>query len=282
MKKYLLGFLIIVLIGIGFVALRPDRTNQATPAVVLKKYVALGDSVAAGVGLTPDRDSSACGRTNQSYPYLISQKLHYELTDFSCTGATLPAGIVGGQIVNKLMETPQLDSLFNSQRPEVISITIGANDAGWTEFIGECYLARCGTPGDIAKFDARLETVSHSLRDTLSKIAEHFGNKQPLVLVTGYYHVFPLPGPNCSDLNGIDPGEMSFIRHQQEAITAAVKVAVSESPSTRFVPLDFSGHELCNRIPWVQGLGDKQPYHPTAAGQVEIARLLELEITSNQ
>ena len=282
MKKYLLFILVIVLTGSFIILLRTHKTNKVTPAVALKKYVALGDSVAAGVGLMPDRDSSACGRTNQSYPYLVAQKLHYELTDFSCTGATLAAGIVGGQIVNKLMEAPQLDSLFNSARPSIITITIGANDAGWTEFIGKCYVARCGSPEDLAQFDSRLEAVSSSLRDTLSKIVEHYGSNSPLVLVTGYYHVFPQPGPNCADLNGIDPGEMSFIRHQQSAITAAVKAAVTESPRLRFVPLDFSGHELCNSVPWVQGLSDKQPYHPTAAGQAEISRLLELEITSNQ
>jgi lysophospholipase L1-like esterase len=282
MKKYLLVLLAIAAFAFGIIALVSHQKKPVTAAIVHKKYVALGDSVAAGVGLMPDRDSSACGRTNQSYPYLISQKLQYDLNDFSCTGATISAGIVGGQVVNKLIETPQLDKLFESPKPDVITITIGANDADWTEFIGECYTARCGTPEDVAKFDSRLESVTSSLRDTLNKISEHYADNKPLVLVTGYYHVFPSPGPNCTDLNGIDPGEMSFIRHQQEAISLAVKAAVTQSPSTRFVPLDFSGHELCNNTPWVQGIGDKQPYHPTAAGQAEIARLLELEITSNQ
>jgi hypothetical protein len=34
---------------------------------------------------------------------------------------------------------------------------------------------------------------------------------------------------------------------------------------------DFTGHQLCTTQPYVQGLGDPAPFHPTANGQLEIA-----------
>jgi hypothetical protein len=34
---------------------------------------------------------------------------------------------------------------------------------------------------------------------------------------------------------------------------------------------DFAGHQLCTPQPYVQGLGDAAPFHPTAAGQLAIA-----------
>jgi hypothetical protein len=33
----------------------------------------------------------------------------------------------------------------------------------------------------------------------------------------------------------------------------------------------FAGHALCDDQPWVQGLSDRYPFHPTAAGEVAIA-----------
>lgn len=282
MKKYFLSIATITLIGVGIFLLGSHRLVQAPAAVTTTKYVSLGDSVAAGVGLSPDSDSSACGRTDQSYPFLVAQKLHLQLVDLSCSGATLSSGILGDQNVNKLMVAPQLDRLFKISKPSLISITIGANDAGWTEFIGKCYTGLCGTSDDLAKIASRLEVVTTNLRDTMTKISQHFDAIKPLVLVTGYYHVFPKTAQNCTDLNGIDPQEMSFISNQQDSITTAVKASFVGSKDARFVPIDFSGHELCSSDPWIQGLNDKQPYHPTAAGQAEIARLLEAEIAINK
>ena len=33
----------------------------------------------------------------------------------------------------------------------------------------------------------------------------------------------------------------------------------------------FEGHELCTRQPWVQGMSDTAPFHPSAAGELTIA-----------
>ena len=37
----------------------------------------------------------------------------------------------------------------------------------------------------------------------------------------------------------------------------------------------FDGHALCSAQPWVQGLNDPNPFHPTAAGELAIAAAVQ-------
>src|SRR5690348_15938455 len=54
------------------------------------RYVSLGSSYAAGAGIgrlvpgTPQR----CGRTENNYAHLLAARMHLELVDVSCGGAT--------------------------------------------------------------------------------------------------------------------------------------------------------------------------------------------------
>jgi lysophospholipase L1-like esterase len=47
------------------------------------------------------------------------------------------------------------------------------------------------------------------------------------------------------------------------------------------VPLDFSGHGICSRQPWVQNLAEAQPFHPTNAGQQAIANADEAVLAAH-
>jgi hypothetical protein len=42
----------------------------------------------------------------------------------------------------------------------------------------------------------------------------------------------------------------------------------------------FAGHTLCSALPYVQGLGDAAPFHPTALGQLAIALSDEAALAS--
>lgn len=270
-----------LLIGVGYKAShRPAKVH--TVAGPTKTYVALGDSVAAGVGLKDDTDSSACDRTNESYPAVVANKLNYLLTNLACSSAKLTEGVLSPQTVNQLALPAQLDALFALKQPDLITITIGANDADWLQIIGKCYTGICGSAADTAEVNARLAVVSANLTTVLQKIKVHYGPHQPTVLVTGYYQVFPTTPSTCADLAGIDASELVWGRQQQAAISKAVKDAIPSSTLFRYVDLDFSGHELCTSDSWIQSLGDKQVYHPTQTGQAEIAKQIVLEAKSNQ
>ena len=282
MKKYLYSLICILLIGVVGYSLTYHTKQPVTVDIPTKTYVAMGDSVAAGVGLKDNADPSACDRTNESYPAVVAKAMNYALSNIACSGATVPVGITGSQTVNQLDVSSQLDALFALKRPDLITITVGANDAGWTQNIGKCYSGECGSDTDTAAVATRLASMKTNLSAALMKIKQHFGTNQPKVIVTGYYQVFPSTAMICSDLTGIDASELAWGRQQQAALSEAVKEAIPSETLDQFVPIEFTGHELCSAEPWVQGLGDKQPYHPTAAGQAAIAKAVVFEVNSNQ
>ena len=274
MKKYALGIIVILILAVGGILAVRHHTKTQTPtkAAVQGSYVALGDSVAAGVGLSDPSDSSACDRTNQAYANTVAAGLNLKLTNLACSGATLPAGILGSQNVNNLMAPTQLADLFALPKPNLISLTIGANDAGWTTVIASCYTGVCGTSADSAGVNARLAVMSNNLKTALAGIQTHYGASVPHVVVTGYHQVFPVTSGSCADLTGVDAAEQAWGRQQQAALNATIQSVVSGFSFAVFAPVDFTGHELCSSSSWVQGLGDKEPYHPTADGQAEYAR----------
>jgi lysophospholipase L1-like esterase len=268
MKKIIIiTAVVICLLLLGF-GLHHKNKKIVISKPVNGSYVALGDSVAAGLGLDTYSDYSACDRTNQSYPNLVAAGLAFKLTSLACSGATLPSGILGSQDVNGLELPSQLSALFDRPQPNLITITIGANDIDWTGLITKCYTSECGTPADTAGVNQHLATVSTNLSAALTQIKHHYGASLPIVLVSGYHQVFPTSLPaNCSDLTGIDAAELSWGRQQQSKLNTTIENSTAPFTFASFVPIDFSSHELCTSDPWVQGLDDNDPYHPTDAGQ---------------
>src|SRR5882672_5758967 len=60
-----------------------------TPQPANTRYVALGDSVAAGLGLPAiSGDDARCGRSALAYPALVAANLKLSLTNVACSGAT--------------------------------------------------------------------------------------------------------------------------------------------------------------------------------------------------
>jgi lysophospholipase L1-like esterase len=272
MKKILIIILlIIVLLGVIGLA-RHSHSNNQVAAVHNQNYVALGDSVSAGVGLETYSDSSACDRTNQSYPNLVSSTLGFNLTNLSCSGATIPSGILGQQDVNNLNLTPQLNQLFTEPKPTLISLTIGANDIGWTNFISKCYAGVCGSDADTAAVNSTLAVMSGNLKTTLNDIQNNYKTNIPDVIVTSYYQVFPATFVNnCTDMTGINATELGWLRSQQQSLNSAIQNTVAGYSFIKFANINFTGHELCTSDSWVQGLNDGAPFHPTDDGQKEFA-----------
>ncbi len=284
MKKIIIGSaLLLITLGLASYALSNQPMLSSPKPAAQGSYVALGDSVAAGVGLLYDSDSSACNRTNQAYPNLVAQKLNYRLKNVACSGATLPAGILGQQAVNDLLVAPQIEQLFSQPKPKLMTLTIGANDTNWTGKLATCYTADCGTAADSANVQAALSSVTDNVHATLAAIDNHYGLSPPRVLVSGYYQFFPTTAAaNCPDLAGIDATELAWGRQLQSTIDTAVEAATRGYSFASFTPINFSGHELCTSDPWVQGLSDNQPYHPTAAGQAAYAHQIIRALKANK
>ncbi len=281
MKRYIaLGLLIIVLV-LGIVFHYHQKPKVDKPIVYNGTYIALGDSVSAGDGLQNYSDSSACNRSNQSYPYLISKNLNLQLHNLSCSGATLSAGLNGPQNVNRMIVTSQLDQLNKLPKPKLITITAGANDVGWIENIASCYKGNCGNQTETNFTNAKIANLSNSLSLTLNNIASTYKNKLPIVVVTSYYSPFPASFTSCADMTNLNQSSLDWLNNEEIILNDQLESITKNFQFVKFVKLDYSGHELCSSNPWVQGLTDNAPYHPNTDGQKYIAHRIQMTYVSN-
>ncbi len=271
-RRYIWGVGLAVLVVLAVALLRSAEPETKQAVSKTGYYVALGDSVAAGIGLEGYSDASACDRTNQSYAAIIANKLQYDLKNVACSGASTTIGLLGIQEVNKLAVPPQIETLLANQKPSLITLTIGANDADWTTLIQKCYTTTCGSDADTIAVDEALLQVSNALDTSFTQIQAVYPKNLPVVAVTGYYRLFGTTmNAGCVELKGIEPSEIAWIEQLQAKIDTAISTQVEKYSYVTYVPLNFAGHELCTDDSWIQGLAAAKPYHPTYPGQKAIA-----------
>lgn len=264
--------LLIAVVAVGaLVATVFAYSASATPTPM--KYVALGDSVAAGAGLPVGggHNDALCGRSDQAYPHYVAAHLGTEVSNFACTGAKVDEGLYRGQVRENTQLFPQLDKAFHNGTPDVITMTVGANDARWTDFIRSCYTWDCGSKfesytGKVLRADLRAE-----LYYALYKIKRAGGDTPPQVLLSGYF--MPLSDDaSCVAADRITTAEVAWLRSEHAALNEAIQDTAEYFDFATYVPVDFTGHELCSDDPWVQDLTDVAPFHPNADGQAAIGR----------
>jgi lysophospholipase L1-like esterase len=252
-------------------------TQTATPKA--KTLVALGDSVAAGVGLFEPSDSSACDRSNEAYPKLLASQQNYKLTFLACSGASIAKGLTGEQTVGGASLPAQLDSL-TSDTPNLITLTIGANDIDWVAHITKCIVGTCGTASDSQQVSDSISLFRTDLETALEKIETRYQTR-PQVIVTGYYHLYPTSNDQCAVKSNLEDSELSWIAVQTDALNSAIKEVVSHHDSDTYMAPDFSGHLLCGADPWVQDISERTPYHPNEDGQIAIAQQITKSIVKD-
>ncbi|MDB5186375.1 MAG: hydrolase family protein [Candidatus Saccharibacteria bacterium] len=248
------------------------------PAGSLKRselYIALGDSVAAGLGLPQPTDPTTtqrvCGLTGYAYPVYVAASVNRWYINGSCRSAKA-SDLFTEQNVNGREQPPQLDTAFANGVPALISVTAGANDLGWNAFLYRCYqsTSTCGTEAEKATLKGLRIALRASIHTSMIAIAAKSGGQPPRVVWTGYYN--PLSN-NCTNaIPTISQAEINWINSEVQLLNQAIQNTVANYSFARFAPVSFSGHELCTPQPWVQGLNDPAPLHPTVAGQQAISR----------
>ncbi len=270
-----------------------SSTSTVTPAAILPgqpgpsngRYVAMGDSVAAGLGLpltggtiATSRDRQ-CGRSTQAYPYAVAEARQLQLIHVACSGATA-GDLITRQGVSGPNISRQISNVFAGGQPELITVTAGANDSQWSRFIYKCYRLTCGTGTDTTVANGALALLQTKLIAFFTELELRSESQPPTVVMTGYYN--PLSERcNTTTTNGgtassnraqrLTAAELAWIQANADALNQTIKQVVSLYPFARFAPVDFKGHDICSADPWVQGLTDKAPIHPTAQGQRVLA-----------
>lgn len=254
---------------------QPARPTTRTPQLVQSgaMYVAMGDSVAAGAGLPPIAGAASndevCDRSSAAYPYLIAESLQTTVVHLACSGAKVDEGIYGTQVRTGVRIPAQLPVAFANGTPDLMTFTIGANDIRWTQFIRQCYVTRCGFAVDSARAQVYRADLRIELTRMLNQINTRSAGNPPQVLISGYYS--PIASTECLASNRIAEAEVAWLDDQTVRMNQAIRSVVPLFSFAEFVPIDFTGHEVCSADPWVQGLEAAAPIHPTAEGQSVIA-----------
>lgn len=245
------------------------------------KYVALGDSVAAGLGLPLATDATAedtaCGRSPQAYSSTVADginaklskiRLHVSASNTACQGAVVH-NLIQTQTRGPVVIQSQLDKAFAGGTPALITLTIGANDAHWADFVGACFSAAdCDTPANTAVAHAYLDSMQNQLADTLGDIRGRSNHRiVPITVVTGYYNPVSV---RCASTN-LTAGEINWLGTVTDDLNAALQSAADDAGwFAAFAPVDFTGHDICSADPWVQrpGVpGEPAAFHPNLRGQ---------------
>ena len=124
----------------------------------MRRYVALGSSMAAGPGIRPRAKGAPffAGRSARNYPHLVAERLGLELVDVTYSGATTAHVLVDSQPG----ASPQIEALDGTE--DLVTITIGGNDVGYVPL-----LFAAGLP----RFTRSLPLLDGRLRDQLDPVA---------------------------------------------------------------------------------------------------------------
>ncbi|MEV6349165.1 SGNH/GDSL hydrolase family protein [Actinoplanes sp. NPDC051851] len=232
--------------------------GPAEAAVSGGEYVALGDSFAAGVGAYPYlAESGDCKQSTSSYPRTWARNHPaFTLKDMTCSGATIED-----------VRSSQLGAL--STATALVTITVGGNDAGFTQTATTCLTGtddECAEAAFGSAWSGRLVVPSH-LEELYGEVRDRAPNAR--VVVLGYPRLIDEGTGSCGAITpGATKREWLNIAADQtvEGITSAAAKA-----GVVFVDVrdGFTEHQACSAVPWINGvdLGHySEIFHPNYTG----------------
>ncbi|QNP62548.1 SGNH/GDSL hydrolase family protein [Streptomyces genisteinicus] len=238
-------------------ALTGAGTAQAGTSAAALDYVALGDSYSSGVGAgSYDSASGDCKRSTRAFPKLwAAANAPSSFAFTACSGAR-----------TNDVTANQLGPL--SSATDLVSLTVGGNDAGFADVMTTCVLQSEATC--ISRVNQARAYVDSTLPGRLDSVYSAVRSKAPSakVVVLGYPRFYKLGG---SCIAGLSEGERTAINGASDYLNAAVaRRAAAHGFTFGSVVGTFTGHEICSGSAWlhsVNWLNIGESYHPTAAGQ---------------
>ncbi|CAO5190042.1 Lysophospholipase L1-like esterase [Frankia sp. AiPs1] len=245
---------------------------------------ALGDSYSSGEGTPPfDPADARCRHSSQAWPRLlttIDSSISIDLFA-ACAGATtdaLSSSFHG--------EEPQLVQLRQATpAPDIVTITIGGNDAGFSQVIVSCYTWKCFWTGNDKR---ERDYVNKELPDSLvaSYTAMRTAAPGARILVVGYPSIFPARQSKntCKWLSNTERNQLTILNRQ---LNQAIRRSAAKA-DVEYVSIDraLRGHEMCTKDSWVAPIslfspGRNLSAHPDADGQAAIAKAVDHYLDSH-
>lgn len=235
----------------------PFRTEPLTAST---RYVALGDSFAAGFGAGAEQGK--CRLSSNSYPAVFARKAGIDLVvNAACAGATT-SDLLKHQLI-------ALDD-----RTDLVTVSIGGNDLGVAEIAGSCAAGKAAAcRNEVTAALSLLNVLPDRLDTVYSAIAQSAPNAR--IVVTGYTLLYDATDPAAPDFQTAAAINAATIG-LNEVIRQAVDEQRAAGKAMTYLPVDFAGHAIGDRKPWLNTTGSAV-FHPTAAGYAEYAsRLVRL------
>jgi len=261
------------------------KASQQRTAV----YVNMGDSWGAGLGTQdfPVHDG-LCDRTDTAWPSQLQSLLGQALIamNFACSGAHLE-----DIFQDYKGERAQISRLGETQ-PDIVSLTIGGNDVGFSSALRSCFTGNC-LRGQLSLSHLMAESLWRPLSQALVELQETAPNAQ--IYLVGYQRIFPQkdrPITGCGwltngerlELNGLSR-EVEYQQREAVAVATAYFESIEQVSHLHFLStLDlFAGHELCSARSWLFALrptciADARCGHPLPAGQRAIAYAVSQQV----
>jgi lysophospholipase L1-like esterase len=247
----------ILVFGLG--VLVPAAAAAAAP-----QYVALGDSYSSGVGTRIFySEPGECDRSPEAYGPKVAAAKGYTLSFQACSGAKTTD-----------VNSKQLGTL--SSTTSLVTITIGGNDAGFSNVIINCalYFFTCG--GAINEANEFIKNKLPGLLETTYKDIRAKATTAKII-VLGYPKLFTAEGKTCN-VNFLTSGNEKKMNQTAELLDGVIKARVEAAKFTFVNPTaPFESHEVCSSSEWLNGQSNplSESYHPNVAGQADFTSLIE-------
>jgi lysophospholipase L1-like esterase len=218
-------------------------------------YVALGDSYSSGVG-APGQ-SGLCLQSSNGYPgQWVSRNHPRSYLDLACGGA------VTGDV--RSTQAP-----FIPSGTDLISITIGGNDAGFAPTVLSCQVASdadCATKVRASEADITA-TLGAKLDATYAAIKARAPKAK--VVVLGYPLLFDTSSASCG-LAGMSLAKRRVLNEGAQVLDTLI-AARAGAAGFRWSDVrdEFAGHGVCSGSPYLNGLTIIPPqnsFHPNVNG----------------
>ncbi|WP_182348553.1 GDSL-type esterase/lipase family protein [Tomitella gaofuii] len=241
----------------------------------VSRVAVIGDSTAAGLGNPPLQNptaaDTACGRSRNAFAVSLESADGWDVTNLACSGATIRAGLLGPQQAGGMSLPPQVSADAVAQA-DLVVVSIGANDVNWSWMLRLCAgTGDCASSALQAYYQQQLADFSQDLLQLAAQLQQL--PRHPAVIINEYYDPFS-GGTGCLKGLGVTDEKVEALHSDLDALNQVLAKAAAAAGFRTASP-DFDGHGVCSAQPYVQGVDDPAPFHPTAAGQLVIALAVE-------
>ncbi len=269
------------------------------------RYVALGDSFAAGEGAWDyeegtdfdDRDDpwpfndheeehNRCHRSANAYAQLLAAGNRFAggAKFVACSGAE--SSDFNQPNDKETGEAPQFEALDDDV--SLVTLSIGGNDVGFAKVLTACVVHGGRAPSSCR--EQLDESLSRKIAAQRSNLLAQYQQakekaKNARIIVVGYPPLFP---ENPSYRNSLTAEDQKWMNEKAAELNRTIASAAQEA-GVEFVDpsADFAGHGIGSADPWFNELTfdgpgmmlvDPSSFHPNAKGQAAFAEAIQRQL----